>query len=119
MSYVDGYVLPVKKKHWARYRKMAKLAGKVWMEHGALAYVECVGDDVPVGKLTSFPRSVKQKPDEVVVFAYVVYASRRARDRVNKKVMEDPRMQVTDADKEVADMKRIIYGGFKPFVSLG
>jgi uncharacterized protein YbaA (DUF1428 family) len=117
MSYVDGFVLPVPKAKLGDYRKMARLGGKVWREHGALAYVECVEDDVKPGKLTSFPQSVKLKKGEVVVFAWVVYKSRRDRDRVMKKVMSDPRLQM-DPKKMPFDGKRMFWGGFKPIVEL-
>jgi uncharacterized protein YbaA (DUF1428 family) len=90
--YVDGFVLPVPKKKLAAYRAMARKAGKVWREHGALQYVECMADDVKPGKHTSFPQSVKLKPGEVVFFSYVVYKSRQQRDRVMAKVMKDPRL---------------------------
>ena len=92
MAYVDGFVLPVPKKKLEAYRRMARKAGKVWREHGALEYVECVADDVKPGKHTSFPQSVKLKPGETVVFSYIVYKSRAHRDRVNAKVMKDPRL---------------------------
>ena len=111
--YVDGFVLPVPKKKLAAYRKQAKLAGKVWREHGALEYIECVADDVKPGKLTSFPQSVKLKPDETVIFAWIVYESRRHRDRVNAKVMQDPRLAGMDPASSPFDGKRLIYGGFK------
>src|ERR1043165_250999 len=91
MHYVDGYVVPVPKKHLAAFRRMAQKVGKVWREHGALEYVEAAADDVKRGKRTSFPRSVKLKRGETVVLAYVVYKSRTHRDRVNAKVMKDPR----------------------------
>ncbi|HSD36413.1 MAG TPA: DUF1428 domain-containing protein [Rhodocyclaceae bacterium] len=117
MSYVDGFVLPLPKKNLAAYRRMAKKAGEVWMEHGALSYVECVGDDTPVGKLTSFPRSVKLKEDEIVVFSWVVYKSRKDRDRITKKVMADPRLAaMMDPEKSPFDFKRIIFGGFKKLI---
>ena len=90
--YVDGFVLPIPKKNVAAYRRIAQKAGKIWREHGALEYRECIGDDVKPGKLTSFPQSVKLKPDEVVWFSWIVYKSRTHRDRVNAKVMKDPRM---------------------------
>ena len=93
MRYVDGFVVPVPKKKVAAYRRMARKAGKVWREHGALEYIECVADDVKPGKHTSFPQSVKLKPGETVVFAYIVYKSRAHRDRVNAKVMKDPRLK--------------------------
>jgi uncharacterized protein YbaA (DUF1428 family) len=116
--YVDGFVLPVPRKNLARYRKLAQMAGKVWRKHGALQYVECVADDVQPGKLTSFPQSVKLKKDEVVVFAYVVYKSRKDRDRVNKKVMADPKMANPDPKSFPFDAKRMFWGGFKPIVKL-
>ncbi|MFZ5675753.1 MAG: DUF1428 domain-containing protein [Pseudomonadota bacterium] len=115
MAYVDGFLLAVPKKNLTQYRKMAKLAGKVWREHGATGYVECVADDVPMGKLTSFPRSVKQKPSETVIFSWVTYKSRAERNRILKKVMADPRLQM-DSKKMPFDGKRMIYGGFKVFV---
>ena len=90
--YVDGFVLPIPKKNAAAYRRMAQKAGKIWREHGALEYVECIGDDVKPGKHTSFPQSVKLKPGEVVWFSFIVYKSRKHRDRVNAKVMKDPRV---------------------------
>ena len=112
--YVDGFVLPIPKKNAAKYRRIAKLAGKVWRDHGALAYVECMGDDVKPGKWTSFPQSVKLKKDEVVWFSWIVYKSRRHRDRVNAKVMQDPRIASSmDPSKMPFDGKRMIYGGFK------
>ena len=92
MSYVDGFVIPVPKKNVTAYRKMARLAGKVWREHGALDYRECVADDAPMGKVTSFPRSVKMKPTETVIFSFIVYKSRKHRDTVNAKVMKDKRI---------------------------
>jgi uncharacterized protein YbaA (DUF1428 family) len=117
MSYVDGFVLPVPKAKLAEYRKLAKLAGKIWREHGALAYVECVEDDVKPGKLTSFPQSVKLKKGEVVIFSWAVYKSRKDRDRVMKKIMSDPRLQM-DPKKMPFDGKRMFWGGFKPIVEL-
>lgn len=116
MSYVDGFVIPVPKKNLAAYRKMARLGAKVWMEHGALEYHECVADDVKPGKLTSFPRSVKLKDDETVIFAWITYRSRAHRDRVNAKVMKDPRFANHDPSKDPFDGKRLIYGGFKTLV---
>lgn len=116
MAYVDGFVLPVPKAHLDDYRKLARTACKVWMEHGALDYVECVGDDVPPGKRTSFPRSVKLKEDEVVVFSWIVYRSRAHRDRVNKRVFEDPRLAAMDPKSLPFDTKRMFWGGFKPIV---
>jgi uncharacterized protein YbaA (DUF1428 family) len=119
MAYVDGYVVPVPKKELATYRKMARLAGKVWREHGALQYVECVADDVKRGKVTSFPRSVKAKANETVIFAFVVYKSRAERDRINKAVMKDPRLaHMMDPEKMPFDAMRMFWGGFKPIVEL-
>jgi uncharacterized protein YbaA (DUF1428 family) len=117
MRYVDGYVVPVPKKNLAAYRRMAQKAGKVWRDHGALEYIECVADDVKPGKRTSFPQSVKLKPDETVVFAYVVYKSRPHRDRVNAKVMKDPRLaNMMDPKAMPFDAKRMFWGGFKALV---
>lgn len=114
--YVDGFIVPVPKAKLAAYKKMARLGAKVWRDHGALEYIECVADDAPVGKLTSFPRSVKLKDDEVVVFSYIVYKSRKDRDRINKAAMNDPRFNGMDPSKLPFDGKRMIYGGFKSFV---
>jgi uncharacterized protein YbaA (DUF1428 family) len=116
--YVDGYVLPLPKANLAAYRRMARSAGKVWREHGALEYVECIADDVKPGKSTSFPQAVKLKPDEVVVFAWITYPSRAARDRVNTKVMNDPRMAKMMKATPSFDGKRMFWGGFKTLVEL-
>ncbi|WP_375769616.1 DUF1428 domain-containing protein [Archangium gephyra] len=117
MSYVDGFILPLPKKNLEAYRRIAQKAGKLWKEHGALEYIECIGDDVKPGKLTSFPQSVKLKPDETVVFSWIVFKSRAHRDRVNKKVMEDPRLAAMMEGKEAPfDSKRMVYGGFKTLV---
>ena len=117
MSYVDGFVIPVPKRNVTAYRAIAKRAGKVWKDHGALAYVECVADDVKLGKLTSFPRAVKRKSDETVVFSWIVYKSRAHRDRVNAKVMKDPRLADMMKPKAMPfDAKRMIFGGFKILV---
>jgi len=119
MSYVDGFVLPVPRKKLAAYRKMAQLGGKVWKEHGALAYVEAVADDVKPGKHTSFPQSVKLKKGEVVIFSYAIYKSRKDRDRVIAKVMKDKRLEAfMDPKKLPFDGKRMFWGGFKPIVEL-
>ncbi len=119
MSYVDGFVVAVPEKNMDAYRKMSRKAGKLWREYGALAYVECVADDVKPGKTTSFPKAVKLKEGEVVVFSYIVYKSRRDRDRINKAVMADPRLAATcDPTKMPFDGKRMIYGGFKSIVEL-
>ena len=117
MSYVDGFVLAVPPKNLTAYKRMARKAGKVWREHGALEYVECVADDVQPGKLTSFPQAVKLKPGEVVVFSWIVYKSRRDRDRINKLVMTDPRLaEMMDPKKLPFDGKRMFWGGFKKIV---
>jgi uncharacterized protein YbaA (DUF1428 family) len=117
--YVDGFVVPVPKKNVEAYRKMARKAGRLWCEHGALEYIECLADDVKPGKWTSFPQSVKLKPDETVVFAYIVYKSRAHRDRVNAKVMADPRLAGMGPKDAPFDGKRMIYGGFTTIVSMG
>lgn len=117
MPYVDGFVLPVPKKKIEAYRSIARKAGKIWREHGALDYMECVADDVKPGKLTSFPQSVKLKTGETVVFAYIVYKSRAHRDRVNAKVFKDPRMAaMCDPGDMPFDAKRMFWGGFKTIV---
>ena len=117
MNYVDGFVVPVPKKNLQAYRRMARKSAKVWMEHDALEYRECVGDDVKMGKLTSFPQAVKLKPGEVAVFSWVVYKSRTARDRIIAKVMKDPRLaDMMDPKTLPFDGKRMIYGGFKIMV---
>ena len=119
MRYVDGFVLAVPKKKLDAYRKMALKAGKIWKEHGALEFRECVAEDVKVGKHTSFPQSVKLKPDETVVFSWIVYKSRADRDKINKKVMEDPRLKSMMDPKDMPfDGKRMIYGGFETLVDL-
>jgi uncharacterized protein YbaA (DUF1428 family) len=117
--YVDGFVLPIPKKNAGKYRRIARRAGKVWIDHGALEYVECVGEDVKPGKTTSFPQGVKLKPDEVVWFSWIVYRSRAHRDRVNAKVMKDPRLaNMMDPKDMPFDGKRMIYGGFEVAVRL-
>jgi uncharacterized protein YbaA (DUF1428 family) len=114
MPYVDGFVVPVPTRKLADYRRVAKKVGKVWREHGALEFRECIADDVKVGKWTSFPRSVKLKRGETVLFSYIVYKSRKHRDQVNKKVMSDPRLANIMNGKDMPfDGKRMIYGGFK------
>lgn len=118
MPYVDGFIVPVPKKNLKAYRAMARKAGKVWREHSALDYRECVAEDVKVGKLTSFPRSVKMKPNETVVFSWITYKSRKHRDSVNAKVMKDPRLaSMMDPKAMPFDAKRMIYGGFDVFVT--
>ena len=119
MAYVDGFVVPVPKRKLQAYRRMAQKAGKVWREYGALEYRECVADDVKWGKRTSFPRSVKQKSGETVMFSYIVYKSKSDRDRVMAKVMKDKRLAaMMDPKKMPFDDKRMIYGGFKLLVDL-
>ena len=111
MRYVDGFVVPVQKKKLDEYRKIARKAGRIWKEHGALEYVECVAEDVKKGKLTSFPRSVQLKRTEIVVFSYIVYKSRKHRDRVLAKVMEDPRLAaIMDPKNMPFDNKRMFWG---------
>jgi uncharacterized protein YbaA (DUF1428 family) len=117
MAYVDGFVVPVPEENIAEYKKMARKAGKVWMEHGALQYVEALADDVPHGKTTDFYRAVKTKDGETVVFSYVVYKSRKHRDEVMKKVMADPRMNF-DPKAMPFDGKRMFWGGFKPVIEM-
>ena len=117
--YVDGFVVPVPAKSVDAYRKMARKAGKIWREHGALEYTECVADDVKPGKRTSFPQSVKLKPDEVVVFSWIVFKSRKHRDNVNAKVMSDPRLaSMMDPKTLPFDGKRMFWGGFKTLLEL-
>jgi uncharacterized protein YbaA (DUF1428 family) len=119
MAYVDGFVTPVPKKNLAAYRRIARQAGKVWRDHGALEFRECVADDVAWGKRTSFPRSVKQKAGETVFFSYIVYRSRAERDRVNAKVMKDKRLAaMMDPKKLPFDARRMFWGGFKVTVDL-
>jgi len=116
--YVDGYVLPVPKKNLNTYRAIARRAGKVWRDHGALEYVECVAEDVKPGKHTSFPQSVKLKPNETVIFAYIVFKSRKHRDRVNALVMKDPRLTCMIDPKALPfDGQRMFWGGFNVLVS--
>jgi uncharacterized protein YbaA (DUF1428 family) len=120
MTYVDGFIVPVPKKKLTAYRSMAKKAGKVWLDHGALSYVECVADDVKKGKRTSFPRSVKLKPGEIVVFSWITYASRKSRDVIMAKVMQDKRLAaMMDPKKMPFDGKRMIFGGFKTMMEFG
>ena len=112
-NYVDGFVVPIPKKNTAAYARMARRAGKVWRDHGALEYRECIADDVKVGKYTSFPRSVKLKRGEVAWFSWIVFKSRRHRDAVNAKVMKDPRLADMMSGKSMPfDGRRMIYGGF-------
>jgi uncharacterized protein YbaA (DUF1428 family) len=119
MAYVDGFVVPVPKKNKQAYLRVARKAEKVWREHGALDYVECIADDVKPGKYTSFPQSVKLKVDEVVWFSWIVYKNRKHRDSVNAKAMKDPRLaSMMDPKSMPFDGKRMFFGGFKPVIGL-
>jgi uncharacterized protein YbaA (DUF1428 family) len=123
MSYVDGYVLPVPRRNLAAYRRMAKDAGRIWRKLGALQYVESAADDVKAGKWTSFPQSVKLKRGEVVIFSFVVFRSRKQRDRINRKAMQifstDPKWKkYMDPKRLPFDGKRMFWGGFRPIVEL-
>ncbi|MGQ0429760.1 MAG: DUF1428 domain-containing protein [Gammaproteobacteria bacterium] len=119
MHYVDGFVLPVPRRKLAAYRRLARFAGKIWKEFGALDYVEAVADDVKPGKWTSFPQSVKLKKGEVVVFSYIVYQSRRQRDRIMAKIMKEPRLaKYMDPKNMPFDGKRMFWGGFRTIVDL-
>jgi len=119
MPYVDGFVLPLPKRNLKTYRRLSTKAGKIWREHGAVDYWECVADDVKPGKLTSFPRSVKLKSGETVLFSWIVFKSRAHRDHVNAKVIADPRLaDMMDGKVAPFDAQRMIYGGFKALVRL-
>ena len=119
MRYVDGFVLPVPKKNLARYRGIAQKAGKVWKEHGALQYIEAAGDDLDVKFGVSFAKTIKLKPGDTVVISFILYKSRADRDRVNAKVMADPRMKkMMEKGPMPFDVKRMVYGGFKLLVDL-
>jgi uncharacterized protein YbaA (DUF1428 family) len=119
MRYVDGFVLPIPKRKLQAYRRIAQKAGRVWREHGALEYRECVGDDLHIKGVVPFPRLVRLKPGETVAFSWIVYKSRAHRDRVNAKVMKDPRLaKMMDPKAMPFDMKRMAYGGFKTLVDL-
>jgi uncharacterized protein YbaA (DUF1428 family) len=119
MRYVDGFVLPVPNKNLSAYRRMSQKAGKIWKEHGALEYRECAGDDLDVKMGVPFPKLIKLKPGETAVFSWIVYKSRAHRDRVNAKVMQDPRMSgIADEKSMPFDVKRMVYGGFKVLVDL-
>jgi uncharacterized protein YbaA (DUF1428 family) len=117
MAYVDGFVLAVPQASLEAYKDMARAAGAVWKEHGALSYVECIGDDTPYGEVTSFPRAVQAKEDEIVIFAWITYPSREVRDEINAKVLQDPRL-ADSMENAPFDSKRMIYGGFEPFLEL-
>ena len=116
MPYVDGYVVPVPKKNVEAYRRMARLGAKIWKDHGALEYRECVGDDLDVKWGKSFGRGIGLKAGETVMFSWIVFKSRAHRDRVNTKVMKDPRLANMDPASMPFDMKRMLYGGFKVLV---
>ena len=120
--YVDGFIVPVPKRNLDAYRRLSRKAGRVWREHGALEYKECVADDVPMGKVTSFPQSVKRKKDETVIFAWITYKSRAHRDRVNAKVMKDARLADMMGPESMKNMpfdaQRMIYGGFEVVVDV-
>lgn len=119
MSYVDGFIVPVPTKKLDAYRRLSRKAGKIWREFGALEYIECVADDVKPGKWTSFPQAVKLKKGETVVFSWIVYKSRKQRDRIMAKVMADPRLEsMMDPKALPFDGKRMIMGGFKTFVDV-
>jgi uncharacterized protein YbaA (DUF1428 family) len=119
MPYVDGFVIPVPEKNIAAYRKMAAAAGKVWMEHGALQYRECVGDELAIEGMAPWAKTIKLKPGETLVFSWISYKSKTHRNQVNKKVMKDPRMnEMMEGKKMPFDMKRMLYGGFNVLVDL-
>ncbi len=117
-QYIDAFVVPVPKENVEKYRRIARAAGKVWMDHGALEYRECVGDDLEPAFGMPFPKGVKLKPGETVMFSWIVYRSKAQRDRVNAKVMKDPRMAGLDPKSMPFDCKRMIFGGFKSIVLL-
>ena len=116
MSYVDGYLLPIPKDKIQAYRRLAKQAGEVWREHGALEYRECVGDDLEIEGMLSFPQGIQAQPDETIIFAWIVFKSKAHRDRVNAKVMQDPRLANMKPEAMPFDHKRMLYGGFKLLV---
>src|SRR5688572_19882793 len=113
MAYVDGFLVPVPKKNIDAYRRMSKKVSRVWMDHGALEYRECVGDDMDIKGTVAFPKQLKTKPGETVVFAWIVYKSKAHRDSVNAKVMKDPRTAAMGLGPMPFDCKRMCYGGFK------
>lgn len=114
--YVDGYVLPVAKRNLDAYRRIARKAGRIWREHGALEFRECVGDDLDVKVGVPFPRTIRPRPGETVMFSWIVFRSRAHRDRVNARVMKDPRLAGMDPKKMPFDCNRMVYGGFKVLV---
>lgn len=115
MAYVDGFLVPVPRDKLDAYKEMARIGAEVWMEHGALSYVECVADDVPYGELTSFPRAVQTTEDETVIFSWITYKDRASRDEINAKVMADERLK-RYMDAMPFDGKRMIFGGFQAFL---
>ena len=118
-EYVDGFIVPIPKKNIDAYKKMAKKAAKVWKEYGAIDYRECIADDVPYGKTTSFPRSVDRKNSETVVFSWITYKSRAQRDKANAAVMQDPRIKkIIEESGDIMDSSRMIWGGFETIVKL-
>lgn len=119
MAYVDGFVLPISKKNIQAYRRMARAAGKIWQEYGALDYKECVGDDLKIKGVVSFLKLAKCKPGETVIFSWIVYKSKTHRDRVNANIMKDPRIAaMMEPGSQIFDPRRIAYGGFKILVDL-
>ena len=116
--YVDGFVVPVPRKNLAAYRRMSQKAGKIFREHGALEYRECAGDDLDIKGVVAFPRRIKIKPGETIVFAWVLFKSRAHRDSVNAKVMKDPRLAKMTPKTMPFDHKRMVYGGFKVLVDV-
>ncbi len=119
MNYVDGFVVPVPEANLAAYKRMSRKMGKIWREYGALEFRECVADDVKPGKRTSFPQAVKLKPDEVVVFSWIVYKSRADRNRINASAMKDPRLaEMMDPKSMPFDGKRMFMGGFKLMIDI-
>ncbi len=117
MPYVDGFIVAVPKQNIEAYKAFSATTGAIWKSYGAKEYVECIGEDVPYGEVTSFPRAVQAKEDEVVVFSWIVYDSRKDRDEIVEKVMADSRLQ-GDEWKSIFDGKRMIFGGFEPFLRL-
>ncbi|HVW74370.1 MAG TPA: DUF1428 family protein [Rhizomicrobium sp.] len=117
MAYVDGFVVPVPKDKLDAYKAVAREWGAIWKEYGAIDYVECIGDDTPYGQVTSFPRAVQAKEDEIVIFSWIVYPDRVTRDAAGKKMMDDPRLKKL-MENAPFDGKRMIYGGFQPFLGL-
>ncbi|HEX4117918.1 MAG TPA: DUF1428 family protein [Rhizomicrobium sp.] len=117
MAYVEGFVIAVPKARLEDYKEMARIYEPIWREYGARDYVECIGDDTPYGEVTSFPRAVQAKEDEVVIFSWIVFDSAEAREEITKKAIEDPRLKRFEKTLPF-DGKRMIFGGFKPFLGL-